>query len=90
MRESEPDLLRQLKEIDWKYQTTPLSLEEERRLLQRRSELEKKLMIFKRAREIWSARNIVEKFPPERADAMNVPESLYAKSSICPGVSTRT
>jgi uncharacterized coiled-coil DUF342 family protein len=52
MRESEPDLLRQLKEIDWKYQTTPLSLEEERRLLQRRSELEKKLMIFKRAREI--------------------------------------
>lgn len=52
MRESEPDLLRQLKEIDWKYQTTPLSLEEERRLLQRRSELEKKLMIFKRAKEI--------------------------------------
>jgi uncharacterized coiled-coil DUF342 family protein len=52
MRESEPDLLRQLKEVDWKYQTTPLSLEEERRLLQRRSELEKKLMIFKRAREI--------------------------------------
>ncbi|MBC7113513.1 MAG: hypothetical protein H5T34_05820 [Candidatus Methanomethyliales bacterium] len=52
LRENESDLLRQLKEIDWKYQTTPLSLEEERRLLQRRSELEKKLMIFKRAREI--------------------------------------
>ena len=52
VRESESDLLRQLKDIDWKYQTTPLSLEEERRLLQRRSELEKKLMVFKRAKEI--------------------------------------
>ncbi|MCX8182511.1 MAG: hypothetical protein N3D12_05275 [Candidatus Methanomethyliaceae archaeon] len=52
VRESESDLLRQLKEIDWKYQTTPFSLEEERRLLQRRSELEKKLMVFKRAKEL--------------------------------------
>ncbi|MEM4157921.1 MAG: hypothetical protein QXN69_06365 [Candidatus Methanomethylicaceae archaeon] len=52
LRESESDLLRQLKEIDWKYQTTPLSLDEERRLLQRRSELEKKLMVFKRAKDM--------------------------------------
>ncbi|MEM4721887.1 MAG: hypothetical protein QXT73_07510 [Candidatus Methanomethylicaceae archaeon] len=52
LRESESDLLRQLKEIDWKYQTTPLSLDDERRLLQRRSELEKKLMVFKRAKDM--------------------------------------
>ncbi len=52
IREGESDLLRQLKEMDWKYQTTSLSLEEERRLLQRRSELEKKLIVYKRAREI--------------------------------------
>ncbi|MEM2001491.1 MAG: hypothetical protein QXT77_02440 [Candidatus Methanomethylicaceae archaeon] len=52
LREGESDLLRQLKEIDWKYQTTPLSLDEERRLLQRRSELEKKLMVFKRAKDM--------------------------------------
>ncbi|MEM4643830.1 MAG: hypothetical protein QW748_00440, partial [Candidatus Methanomethylicaceae archaeon] len=52
LREGESDLLRQLKEIDWKYQTTPLSLDDERRLLQRRSELEKKLMVFKRAKDM--------------------------------------
>lgn len=52
VRESEADLLRQLKEIDWKYQTTSLPLEEERRLLQKRSELEKKLMVFRRAKEM--------------------------------------
>lgn len=52
IREHEGDLLRQLKEIDWKYQTTPLLLDEERRLLQKRSELEKKLMVYRRAKEI--------------------------------------
>ncbi|MGQ9759314.1 MAG: hypothetical protein ACUVQ5_01905 [Candidatus Methanomethylicaceae archaeon] len=52
VREREGDLLRQLKEIDWKYQTTQLTLDEERRLLQKRSELEKKLMVYKRVKEI--------------------------------------
>jgi uncharacterized coiled-coil DUF342 family protein len=49
---NESELLWQLKEISWKYQTTTLSLHEDRKAVQKISELEKRLVYFKKAKEI--------------------------------------
>ena len=47
-KEPEEDLVRELKEITWKYQTTTLSLDEDRKAVQQIAILEKKLAYFKR------------------------------------------
>jgi uncharacterized coiled-coil DUF342 family protein len=49
---SENELLWQLKEISWRYQTTSLTLDEDRKAVQRISELEKRLVIFKKVKAI--------------------------------------
>jgi uncharacterized coiled-coil DUF342 family protein len=48
----EDELMAQLKEISWRYQTTTLSLEEDRRAVQKISELEKRLVYFKKVRDV--------------------------------------
>lgn len=48
----ESDLLSQLKEISWRYQTTTMTIEEDRRAVQKISELEKRLVFFKKVREV--------------------------------------
>jgi uncharacterized coiled-coil DUF342 family protein len=48
----ESDLLSQLKEISWRYQTTTLTLDEDRKAVQKISELEKRLVFFKKVREV--------------------------------------
>jgi uncharacterized coiled-coil DUF342 family protein len=49
---AENDLLAQLKEISWRYQTTTLSLDEDRKAVQKISELERRLVFFKKVREV--------------------------------------
>lgn len=49
---NENELLWQLKEISWRYQTTSLTLDEDRKAVQRISELEKRLVIFKKVKEV--------------------------------------
>lgn len=49
---NESELLWQLKEISWNYQTTTLSLHEDRKAVQKISELEKRLVYFKKVKEI--------------------------------------
>jgi uncharacterized coiled-coil DUF342 family protein len=49
---SEDDLVRELKAITWKYQTTTLSLEEDRKAVQQIAILEKKLAYFKRTKDL--------------------------------------
>ncbi|MDD1775986.1 MAG: hypothetical protein LUP94_01370, partial [Candidatus Methanomethylicus sp.] len=51
-KEPEEDLVRQLKEITWRYQTTTLSLDEDRKAVQQIAILEKKLAYFKRTKDI--------------------------------------
>lgn len=48
----EDELMAQLKEISWRYQTTTLSLEEDRKAVQKISELEKRLVYFKKVRDV--------------------------------------
>jgi len=52
VNDNENELLWQLKEISWRYQTTSLTLNEDRKAVQRISELEKRLVIFKKAKDI--------------------------------------
>jgi uncharacterized coiled-coil DUF342 family protein len=52
VNDNENELLWQLKEISWRYQTTSLTLNEDRKAVQRISELEKRLVIFKKVKEI--------------------------------------
>jgi uncharacterized coiled-coil DUF342 family protein len=52
VNDNESELFWQLKEISWKYQTTTLSLNEDRKAVQKISELEKRLVYFKKAKEI--------------------------------------
>lgn len=46
------ELMAQLKEISWRYQTTTLSLEEDRKAVQKISELEKRLVYFKKVKDV--------------------------------------
>jgi len=46
------DLLTQLKEISWKYQTTSLSIGEDRKAVERISDLERKLVVFKKTKDV--------------------------------------
>lgn len=48
----EDELLAQLKEISWRYQTTTLTLDEDRKAVQKISELERRLVYFKKVREV--------------------------------------
>jgi uncharacterized coiled-coil DUF342 family protein len=48
----EDELMAQLKEISWRYQTTTLSLEEDRKAVQKISELEKRLVYFKKVKDV--------------------------------------
>lgn len=48
----EDELLAQLKEISWRYQTTTLTLDEDRKAVQKISELEKRLVYFKKVRDV--------------------------------------
>jgi uncharacterized coiled-coil DUF342 family protein len=48
----ENDLLAQLKEISWRYQTTSLSIDEDRKAVQRISDLERKLVVFKKTKDV--------------------------------------
>jgi uncharacterized coiled-coil DUF342 family protein len=48
----ENDLLAQLKEISWRYQTTSLSIGEDRKAVQRISDLERRLVVFKKTKDI--------------------------------------
>jgi uncharacterized coiled-coil DUF342 family protein len=48
----EDELLAQLKEISWRYQTTTLTKDEDRRAVQKISELEKRLVYFKKVKEV--------------------------------------
>jgi uncharacterized coiled-coil DUF342 family protein len=48
----ENDLFTQLKEISWRYQTTSLSIDEDRKAVQRISNLERKLMVFKKTKDV--------------------------------------
>ncbi|MDI9644906.1 MAG: hypothetical protein QFX35_06790, partial [Candidatus Verstraetearchaeota archaeon] len=50
----EENLAKRYKELTWKYQTSSLSIEEDRRLVQEISELEKKLLQFKKVRDVES------------------------------------
>jgi len=52
VNDNEDELLWQLKEISWRYQTTSLTLNEDRKAVQRISELEKRLVIFKKVKEV--------------------------------------
>uniref|UniRef100_A0A7C3ET01 Phosphoserine phosphatase n=1 Tax=Candidatus Methanomethylicus mesodigestus TaxID=1867258 RepID=A0A7C3ET01_9CREN len=52
VKEPEEELVRQLKEITWKYQTTTLSIEEDRKAVQTIASLEKKLAFFKKTKDI--------------------------------------
>jgi uncharacterized coiled-coil DUF342 family protein len=47
----EDELMAQLKEISWRYQTTTLTLDEDRKAVQKISELEKRLVYFKKVRD---------------------------------------
>jgi len=48
----EDELMAQLKEISWRYQTTTLNIDEDRKAVQKISELEKRLVYFKKVREV--------------------------------------
>ncbi len=48
----EDELMVQLKEISWRYQTTTLSLDEDRRAVQKISELERRLVYFKKVKDV--------------------------------------
>lgn len=48
----EDELMAQLKEISWRYQTTTLTLDEDRKAVQKISELEKRLVYFKKVRDV--------------------------------------
>jgi uncharacterized coiled-coil DUF342 family protein len=51
-KDSEDDLVRELKAITWRYQTTTLSLDEDRKAVQQIAILEKKLAYFKRTKDL--------------------------------------
>jgi uncharacterized coiled-coil DUF342 family protein len=48
----EDELMAQLKEISWRYQTTTLNIDEDRKAVQKISELEKRLVYFKKVRDV--------------------------------------
>ncbi|MBC7121300.1 MAG: hypothetical protein H5T33_07015 [Candidatus Methanosuratus sp.] len=49
---SAANLAKRYKELTWKYQTTSLTIEEDRKLVQEITELEKKLVYFKKVRDV--------------------------------------
>jgi len=51
-KEPEDLLVSQLKEISWRYQTTTLSMDEDRKAVQEIAELEKKLLYFKKTKDL--------------------------------------
>jgi uncharacterized coiled-coil DUF342 family protein len=51
-KEPEDILVSQLKEITWRYQTTTLSMDEDRKAVQEIAELEKKLLYFKKTKDL--------------------------------------
>ncbi len=51
-KEPEDLLVSQLKEITWRYQTTTLSMDEDRKAVQEIAELEKKLVYFKKTKDL--------------------------------------
>ncbi len=51
-KEPEDILVSQLKEITWRYQTTTLSMDEDRKAVQEIAELEKKLLYFKKTKDV--------------------------------------
>jgi len=51
-KEPEDILVSQLKEITWRYQTTTLSMDEDRKAVQEIAELEKKLRYFKKTKDL--------------------------------------
>ncbi|MEN3035080.1 MAG: hypothetical protein ABC537_02140 [Candidatus Methanosuratincola sp.] len=49
---SEASLVKRYKELTWKYQTTSLTIEEDRKLVQEITEIEKKLVHFKKVKDV--------------------------------------
>jgi len=76
---NEDDLLSQLREISWKYQTTTLTLEEDRRAVQKIADLEKRLVFFKKVKdvdkEIYACR---EKFDELKFNANNLHREIVS------------
>ncbi|GEM_PF-517232 len=79
VHESEDELVRQFKEASWKYQTTTLTIDEDRRMVQRITELEKKLVHYKRAREVGAEiRSLRSQFNALREKANTVHREIIS------------